>query len=171
MRIAPSEVLDRSPYAAPEADLRDKSQATEDRLFSAEGRIGVWRYNARVFLGLIAMGLGGGLMFFGVLSESTGITAATSIPALIIIVVAAVMMIYAAIKRLHDLNYSGWFYLVGIIPIVGAIWTLYYALRPGAEEDNRFGAAREATTADKIMGGLGILLTILVTIGSLIPME
>ena len=166
-----AEAIDRSPYAAPQAELRDRTQATEDKLFSAEGRIGIWRYNTRILQGLLAIMVAAVIMFAGVASESTGVIAATSIPAIIVFFVAVAMMIYSAIKRLHDLNYSGWYYFIGIIPIVGAIWTLYYALKPGSQEDNRFGAAREATKADKIMGVIGIALTFVFTIAAFIPMD
>lgn len=45
-----------------------------------------------------------------------------------------------AIKRLHDRNRSGWFFLISLIPIVGPIWILMevWFLR-GTVGANRFG--------------------------------
>lgn len=43
-------------------------------------------------------------------------------------------------KRLHDMGYSGWFQLIGLIPFVGGlillIWLGFIAGNPG---ENRFG--------------------------------
>lgn len=47
--------------------------------------------------------------------------------------------IAVSVRRLHDVNKSGWFLLVGFIPIIGFIWLLIYYLRPGDYGPNRFG--------------------------------
>ncbi len=49
-------------------------------------------------------------------------------------------MLAVTIRRLHDVNYSGWFLLVSIIPIIGFIWLLVLlASKPvSAENGNRF---------------------------------
>lgn len=41
------------------------------------------------------------------------------------------------IRRLHDVGKSGWMYLIGLIPVVGAIWLLILFCtdsQPGANE-------------------------------------
>ena len=44
------------------------------------------------------------------------------------------------IKRLHDRGRSGWFTLVGGIPLVGTLWLLIdLTLLPGTPGPNRFG--------------------------------
>jgi uncharacterized membrane protein YhaH (DUF805 family) len=44
------------------------------------------------------------------------------------------------IKRLHDRGRSGWFTLVGGIPLVGTVWLLIdLTLLPGTPGPNRFG--------------------------------
>lgn len=163
------DAVDRSPYATPEADLRLERELTSDRLFSAEGRIGVWRYNARIFLGLLVIAAAAAAFGLGAYLDNDVIVMIVAVPAFIAVVGAIAMMVYASIKRIHDLNLSGWFYLIGIIPLVGIIWALYYALKPGKLEANRFGAVREATKGDKIMGVIGIALTVLMTVAAFIP--
>lgn len=169
MSTVAADVLDRSPYAAPEADLRIKSELSPDRLFSHEGRVGVWRYNARIFQGVLMLLAAAAVIGAGYFSGSDIVFMLSLVPGAVVGIAAVVMMVYTSIKRLHDLNFSGWFYLIGIIPIVGALWVLYYALKPGKDDDNRFGARREATQGDIIMGVLGVLFTVLITIASLIP--
>ncbi|MDD5160630.1 MAG: DUF805 domain-containing protein [Sulfuricurvum sp.] len=46
-----------------------------------------------------------------------------------------------AIRRLHDLGKSGWFYLLIFIPIIGALVLLYWFVQPSAPETNEYGAA------------------------------
>jgi uncharacterized membrane protein YhaH (DUF805 family) len=44
-------------------------------------------------------------------------------------------------RRAHDIDKSGWWQLVGLIPIIGWILVIYWFAQPGAAGDNRFGAA------------------------------
>ena len=44
-------------------------------------------------------------------------------------------------KRWHDLNKSGWWILVNLIPIVGSLWALIVnGFYKGTDGDNRFGS-------------------------------
>jgi uncharacterized membrane protein YhaH (DUF805 family) len=45
-----------------------------------------------------------------------------------------------AARRLHDIGKSGWWQLVGFIPLLGWIVMIYWLVQP-SEEANRFGAA------------------------------
>jgi uncharacterized membrane protein YhaH (DUF805 family) len=45
-----------------------------------------------------------------------------------------------AIKRAHDRDHSGWFILVGLIPVIGSIWLfIELGCLRGTVGDNRFG--------------------------------
>ena len=44
-----------------------------------------------------------------------------------------------SIRRLHDIDKSGWWILIGLIPIVGAIILIVWAIKRGDEAGNRFG--------------------------------
>ena len=46
--------------------------------------------------------------------------------------------IAVAVRRLHDLDKSGWWLLLGLIPIVGLI-LIYWFAQPGTPGANRFG--------------------------------
>ncbi len=48
--------------------------------------------------------------------------------------------IAVSVRRLHDLDKSGWWYLLGLIPIVGPLVLLFWYVQPGTPGDNRFGA-------------------------------
>jgi len=45
-----------------------------------------------------------------------------------------------SVRRLHDVNKSGWFILIGIIPIIGAIWLLVLFCTEGDRGTNQYGA-------------------------------
>jgi uncharacterized membrane protein YhaH (DUF805 family) len=45
----------------------------------------------------------------------------------------------AAVRRMHDTDKSGWMLLLGLIPFVGWIVVLIFALLPGNPNQNRFG--------------------------------
>ncbi len=44
-----------------------------------------------------------------------------------------------AVRRLHDIDRSGWWLLIGFIPFVGGIVLLVFSLLPGTRGPNRFG--------------------------------
>lgn len=46
------------------------------------------------------------------------------------------------IRRLHDTNRTGWWCLIGLIPIVGTIVLLVFCLMPGTPGPNRYTMAR-----------------------------
>ncbi len=45
-----------------------------------------------------------------------------------------------SVRRLHDVNRSGWWLLIGLIPVVGWIVLLVWAIRPSDVGNNSFGA-------------------------------
>lgn len=44
-----------------------------------------------------------------------------------------------SVRRLHDIGKSGWWLLIALIPIVGAIMLIIWDVREGERGDNRFG--------------------------------
>jgi uncharacterized membrane protein YhaH (DUF805 family) len=46
------------------------------------------------------------------------------------------------VRRLHDVNFSGWFALLGLIPFAGGIALLIFTVLPGNPEGARFDAAK-----------------------------
>jgi uncharacterized membrane protein YhaH (DUF805 family) len=55
---------------------------------------------------------------------------ATIIPALAVL-----------IRRLHDTNRSGWWALIGLVPVAGAIVLLVFTVEDSNKGDNRYGAS------------------------------
>lgn len=48
------------------------------------------------------------------------------------------------VRRLHDTDRSGWWLLLGFIPLIGGLVLLVFTLLEGTRGDNRFGADPKA---------------------------
>jgi uncharacterized membrane protein YhaH (DUF805 family) len=44
-----------------------------------------------------------------------------------------------SVRRLHDVNKSGWFLLIAFIPLIGAIWLLVLFCSEGTSGENNYG--------------------------------
>jgi uncharacterized membrane protein YhaH (DUF805 family) len=44
-----------------------------------------------------------------------------------------------AVRRLHDIDRSGWWYFIIVIPIIGPLVLLYWYIQPGTDGSNQFG--------------------------------
>ena len=47
--------------------------------------------------------------------------------------------IAVGIRRLHDTNRSGWWLLIGLVPIIGAIVLIYFFVQDSQPGDNAYG--------------------------------
>lgn len=54
----------------------------------------------------------------------------------------------ACVRRLHDTGRSGWWYLIGLIPLVGPIVLLIFLVLDSKPEENRFGVSPKYSQAD-----------------------
>lgn len=43
------------------------------------------------------------------------------------------------VRRLHDINKSGWYILIALIPLIGAIWLLILLAKEGDVGENQYG--------------------------------
>jgi uncharacterized membrane protein YhaH (DUF805 family) len=56
------------------------------------------------------------------------------------IIAVIIPTLAVAVRRLHDQNKSGWYFLVRFIPIIGTIWLLILFCTEGTRGPNRYGA-------------------------------
>ncbi len=59
---------------------------------------------------------------------------------LLIFLVFIVPTISVTARRLHDTGRSGWWQLMALIPLLGALILLFWVVKRGEDGDNRFGA-------------------------------
>jgi uncharacterized membrane protein YhaH (DUF805 family) len=55
-----------------------------------------------------------------------------------------------AVRRLHDQDKSGWWILIGFVPLIGGIWLLILYFIEGTRGPNRFGPDPKALPASQI---------------------
>ena len=90
-----------------------------------------------LFNALIAFVLGLVLGVFEVITDTQFIsTAISSIYSLFIFIPSLAV----CIRRLHDVGKSGWFYLIGLIPIIGWIWLIVLFCTDSQPGANNWGA-------------------------------
>jgi len=52
------------------------------------------------------------------------------------------------VRRLHDIDRSGWWILINLIPLIGSIVLLVFSLLPGTPGSNRFGPDPKGATGE-----------------------
>lgn len=58
---------------------------------------------------------------------------------LVYVLLSLIPYLAVTVRRLHDIGKSGWWYFIGIIPIIGAIWLLVLLCMEGEPKTNKWG--------------------------------
>ena len=165
-------MTDANPYTAPDAalDTGVDNELYEPSIFSFNGRIGRLRYLAyglgvNFVLMLVMMPIMGGAMFAGAAAgpESMGILSIIAI--IVFYVVTIVVSVMFAKRRLNDLNRSGWWFLLFIVPIVNLLLAIYLIFFPGTDGSNNFGPPPVANSIGVLI--LGWMFPVLMLLGIL----
>ena len=164
-------MTDANPYTAPDAALETGSQELyEPSIFSFNGRIGRLRYLAyglgvNFVLMLVMFPLMGATAFVGGAAgpESMGVLGMAVIG--IFYVATIVVSVMFAKRRLNDLNRSGWWFLLFIIPIVNLLLAIYLIFFPGTDGSNNYGPPPVANSIGVLI--LGWMFPALFVIGML----
>jgi uncharacterized membrane protein YhaH (DUF805 family) len=121
-------------------------------LFSFNGRISR-KYYWYVFLIALAVefvymgvifGSNPDALTSGDVSAMSPIAALCAVP---LAIVAVWVGLAVSIKRWHDRGKSGWWILIGLIPVIGNIWVLVECgFLPGTDGVNQYGVANQLPT-------------------------
>ena len=89
------------------------------------------------------------LIFLSLIDEMTGwkVWEDEGVLSLVYSIAVFVPTLAVVVRRLHDTDRSGWWILIALIPLVGAIVLLVFLILKGNEGDNRFGPDPKAETA------------------------
>jgi uncharacterized membrane protein YhaH (DUF805 family) len=124
-----------NPYAAPQSNVAHTSGEAGERMsikdlwLRTDGRIPRKAYWLYVVLPIVI-----GAFVAGIISAIIGewfvwvYQIAIIFPAVI-----------AGIKRMHDLDKSGWWVAISLVPLIGGLWYLYLCVIRGTEGANKFG--------------------------------
>lgn len=82
-----------------------------------------------------------------VAAQFTPVQLAASICLSVVNIIYLWNVLAISVKRLHDRDQSGWWLLVGLIPLLGQLWYFIVVMcLPGTAGENRFGSdPREAS--------------------------
>lgn len=133
----------------------DEIEIAPARYFAFEPRIGRLRYLAYsvgVFL-LVLIPIVIGLALSAV--HLTGISVALLA---LVYLFMVVMNVIFTIRRLHDMNASGWWTLLYIVPFANVIFALVLLFTPGTVGTNRFGAPPSPNSGWVVAGAWCYLL-------------
>ena len=86
---------------------------------------------------VLLMSMLGGVMGMGN-GNSLGIVLLI-IPVLCFYLALFIFSMFLGVRRLHDINLSGWFYLVCLIPGIGFLFGLFVLFMPGTAGLNKYG--------------------------------
>ncbi len=151
-----------NPYATPNAPVEnlDNESTGDIRLFTPQGRLGRVRYFYYSFLvglvGMIIMALAAALAT-GISPMIGGILMAA------VYIGMLVISFFLIIQRCHDLNKSGWWSLLMLVPFA----FLYFYFAPGTPGQNQFGLKPPKNTKLVIIGAIVLPILMIVVMGIL----
>ncbi|MGY4636104.1 DUF805 domain-containing protein [Pseudomonas sp. TE24901] len=165
-----------SPYAPPRAAVGDDgAEFSTLKVFTIHGRIGRLRYLAWTLVLTVAMLVAGGIIS----TASFAVAAASPTMGIVLgsllgfaLFVALVWVsVQIGVQRLHDLGWSGWLYLLNLVPLVNSIFPLLLLVLPGNTGANQYGPPPPRnSTAVKVLATLWlafipVVFAIAVTLG------
>ncbi|HDP89364.1 MAG TPA: DUF805 domain-containing protein [Thioalkalivibrio sp.] len=132
-----------NPYTAPGSAVADAAVAYAEPKVFGTGRLGRLRYFGYSFMITFALYI------------VLGIAAAVMVPMvgnnpealgpmfiglyLVAAVVGTVIAVFLGVQRLHDMGYSGWLWLLLLVPIVNILMSLFMLFAPGTDGENQYG--------------------------------
>jgi uncharacterized membrane protein YhaH (DUF805 family) len=158
-----------NPYRTPSTDVRAPSAGGVDLTgpFDPKGRFGrlsyiAWAVAISFALNLVELVLGAGLGLAGVKPEAGGPGGGLIMAITLLLSLAAVVAtVLFFIRRLHDIDLSGWWALLGLVPIVNVLFGVFALVKPGTQGPNRFGPPRETKDWERVVGIIGVVLIVL----------
>ncbi|MCU1717499.1 DUF805 domain-containing protein [Pseudomonas sp. 5P_3.1_Bac2] len=134
--LAPSAAAAATPYATPQAKISAPSAEFDTlKVFTSDGRIGrmrYWVWSATLLTCLLPAALA----LVMAIKSSPLIGGLLSVAA---VLVFGAMSLIISIKRLHDLGWSGWLWLLNFVPVLGSFFSLILLILPGNSGPNQFG--------------------------------
>ena len=157
-------------YAADVIVVRDEVDGTGP--WSPRGRFGrlsfmAWNFLLFIVVQLLLLAAAQGrlLMIGMVIAGSVGMIVVGIVGIIVELLVVATFAIFT-MRRLHDLEASGWWSLLFIVPVVNMIFGLVLMFKAGTDGANRFGPPRVTRGWEWILGyiAIGVFMMLLVSL-------
>jgi uncharacterized membrane protein YhaH (DUF805 family) len=162
-----------SPYAPPRAAVGESLPAFATlKPFSVEGRIGRLRYLAwtmALTLVMMAVVSVAAVVAIGIISaDTTAGLIIGGLVAVILFIAIAVVSIQFSVQRLHDIGWSGWLWLLNLVPFLGSFFPFVIMAVPGSNIPNQYGPPPPPnTTAVKVLASLWVVFIAIMFVGAL----
>jgi uncharacterized membrane protein YhaH (DUF805 family) len=131
--IHPETYQDRSKQMGFTDAIRSGIQRYTD-FSTRSSRSEFWFWQLGIFIGYIALAIIIGILSFIGLGFIGGILYVIFALGIIIPSIAV------AVRRLHDVSKSGWWVLISLIPVIGTIILIIWAVTAGHADENEWGA-------------------------------
>lgn len=151
-----ADVAADNPYSAPDAELNNgQDELYSPSILSFNGRIGRLRYlaygiGANFLMMLVMIPLVGASAFMG---GEAGTSTVGMIGMVVFYAATIVVSVMFGKRRLNDLNRSGWWFLLFLVPIVNLLLAIYMLFFPGTDGGNNFGQAPQANSTGVLILG------------------
>ena len=86
------------------------------------------------------------LAIYVILAVLSGVVGLFALVALAFNLAVLVPSIAVGVRRMHDINRSGWWMLIVLVPLIG-LFFLYLAAQPSDPADNNFGPVAKSVAA------------------------
>ena len=147
-----------NPYESPKSNPATASNQAYQPIFLAlNGRIGRLRYLAygmiSTFLTVIVLGILSAVLIPMIASGGMSETMMVAMMALLYLPLVVFSIIFMK-RRLNDLDKSGWWQLLYLIPILNIIFAIYILFWPGSKGSNSYGLQPAKNSPLLIIAGL-----------------
>ena len=171
----------QSPYTPPQARVGDNLPAFGQlKAFTTNGRIGRLRYLAwSMVLMFVTLPVAGAIFAFAMGAAAASLNTAIVIGVVLggaALIAFVIFSVQIAVQRLHDIGWSGWLWLLTLVPFVGSLFPFVLMFCPGNSGANQYGAPPPPnSTAVKVLAVLSVVFGVIVGIaavtGSLANLE
>jgi len=103
----------------------------QEKFLSVSGRLCSRDYFAR------AIAMQGMILMFLFMSDT--ISMSLKVFCIMVAVISIIIWQMQTIKRLHDINRSGWYSMILYLPIINIFFSFYLMFKRGDKETNRYG--------------------------------
>ncbi|WP_198264465.1 DUF805 domain-containing protein [sulfur-oxidizing endosymbiont of Gigantopelta aegis] len=165
---------EQNPYSTPEAVLNSAHQEKyQPKFFSFSGRIGRLRYLAYSFGATILL-----FIVMAILMAIVGVLGANvdmnqgEMPLGVIFVIglyyvfSIVLAVMFGKRRLNDLDKSGWWFLLFLVPVLNLVLVIYILFFSGSEGSNNFG--HEPIENSMTIKALALAFPLLIVVGGIL---
>jgi uncharacterized membrane protein YhaH (DUF805 family) len=139
---------------------------SELKVFSVQGRIGRLRFLAWTLVSLLIAAAVAGVIAISLFTGERFMLG--GLLGMVAVLVYLYVNITISVQRLHDLGWSGWLWLLNLVPLVGSVFPILIMVMPGNTGANRYGAPPPPNSAAvKVLSSLWLVLLAVVLVSAI----